>query len=142
MRRSRARFSGSVASCRMPWLAGFKPESDLSVRTRHSEMRAGHSFGHSFRRTECEQTATNVTNITDFSMVGGCEASFGTRGSQVQILPLRPSISGISSYSGLRARSQIVAGTVIGTETPELNADLAMIQSSQLKPGFAEAMST
>jgi len=41
------------------------------------------------QRTEREQTATNVTNITDLSMVGGYEASFGTRGSQVQIRPLR-----------------------------------------------------
>src|SRR5262245_14180451 len=36
MRRSRARFSGSVASCRMPWSGGFitsTPESEFSVRT-------------------------------------------------------------------------------------------------------------
>jgi transposase InsO family protein len=44
MRRSRARFSGSVASCRMPWLAGFitsTPESDFSVRTGLSNPRDG-----------------------------------------------------------------------------------------------------
>jgi hypothetical protein len=40
----------------------------------------GHRFGHSFRRTEREQSAMNVTNIADFSMTGGCATSFGTRG--------------------------------------------------------------
>jgi hypothetical protein len=34
--------------------------------------------GHSFRRTECEQTATNVTKIADFSTAGRCETTFGT----------------------------------------------------------------
>jgi hypothetical protein len=42
------------------------------------------SFGHSFRRTECEQTAANVTKITDFSMLGACKASFGTKSAQFQ----------------------------------------------------------
>ena len=66
--------------------------SDLAadVGSDHQPNRSGHSFGHSFRRTECEQTTPNVTNIADFSTVVVCGTSFGTRGSQVQILPLRP----------------------------------------------------
>jgi hypothetical protein len=53
----------------------------------------GHRFGHSFRRTECERTLANVTKIAEYSRIVRCAASFGTRGSQVQILPLRPALS-------------------------------------------------
>jgi hypothetical protein len=69
--------------------------------------RSGHTFGHSFRRTECEQTVTNVTKITDFSTVGRCEASFGTRGSQVQILPLRPILSQKTNLACHRIRHRL-----------------------------------
>jgi len=47
-------------------------------------------FGRSFARTECEQTFANVTKIGEFSRIVRLRTSFGTRGSQVQILPLRP----------------------------------------------------
>jgi hypothetical protein len=51
---------------------------------------SGHRFGHSFARTECEQTFANATKIAEFSRIVRRRTSFGTRGSQVQILPLRP----------------------------------------------------
>src|SRR4051812_41670305 len=43
--------------------------------------------------TERERTYTNSTNNIEHSRTTGGSLSFGTRGSQVQILPLRPALS-------------------------------------------------
>ena len=50
---------------------------------------SGHRLGHSFARIEREQTFASVTKIAAFSRIVRLRLSFGTRGSQVQILPLR-----------------------------------------------------
>jgi hypothetical protein len=61
---------------------------------------SGHRFGHSFARTEYEQTFANVTKIAEFSRIVRLRASFGTRGSQVQILPLRPRFRALRMLTG------------------------------------------
>jgi hypothetical protein len=53
----------------------------------------GHRFGHSFARTENERMFANATKIAEFSRIIRRRTTFGTRGSQVQILPLRPRLS-------------------------------------------------
>jgi hypothetical protein len=43
------------------------------------QLFSGHRFGHSFARTECEQTFANAMKIAEFSRIVRHGTSFGTR---------------------------------------------------------------
>jgi hypothetical protein len=72
-----------------------KDYTTLRAIGRMRELCRRHRNRHRNAATEREQTVSNVTKIADFSKGNGLRPSFGTRGSQVQILPLRPRLSSI-----------------------------------------------
>src|SRR5258708_2961229 len=84
------------------------PEPGTARFSRCTRSFSGHRFGHSFARTECEQAFANATKIAEFSRIVRRRTSFGTRGSQVQILPLRPALSLISNSHRHRLRHRFV----------------------------------
>ena len=71
----------------------------------------GHRFGHSFVRTECEQTFTDVRKIPAFSRVVRRKVSFGTRGRRFKschsdhyLAEIENYESGGQEFESLRAR--------------------------------------
>jgi hypothetical protein len=86
--------------------------SAMGIITRAHLERAKNAFGqhrHTKRQTlASEQTSSNVRNISMISIGWKSHASFGTRGSQVQILPIWPTLSRISNCHRHRLRHRFV----------------------------------
>ena len=107
--------AGRLRVLRLSCYAGAKRAGEARAYLRPQPRSfSGHRFGHSFARTECEQTFANGTKIAEFSRIVRRSTSFGTRGSQVQILPLRPTESTTSTS---RLTPPIVVRTDMRDET-------------------------